>query len=72
MSKRYRVAAIPGDGIGKEVLPEGQRVLDTVARRHGFAIDWMPKAWASCDWFQVQGQIPPDNGCPGACRLAQM
>ena len=61
MSKRYRVAAIPGDGIGKEVLPEGQRVLDTVARRHGFAIDWMPKAWASCDWFQAHGQMLPDD-----------
>jgi tartrate dehydrogenase/decarboxylase/D-malate dehydrogenase len=61
MSKRYRVASIPGDGIGKEVLPEGQRVLDAVARRHGFSIDWVPKAWASCDWFQSHGQMLPDD-----------
>ena len=61
MNKRYRVASIPGDGIGKEVLPEGQRVLDAVARRHGFSIDWVAKAWASCDWFQSHGQMLPDD-----------
>jgi tartrate dehydrogenase/decarboxylase/D-malate dehydrogenase len=59
--KTYRVAAIPGDGIGKEVLPEGQRVLDTVARRHGFALDWQPKAWANCDWYVAHGQMLPDD-----------
>ena len=32
MSKTHRIAAIPGDGIGKEVMPEGLRVLDEVAR----------------------------------------
>ncbi len=59
--KTHRVAAIPGDGIGKEVLPEGQRVLDAVARRHGFAIDWQPKPWASCDWYLAHGQMLPDD-----------
>ena len=33
----YRIAVIPGDGIGKEVVPEGIRVLDAVAGRHGLA-----------------------------------
>jgi tartrate dehydrogenase/decarboxylase / D-malate dehydrogenase len=61
LSKTYRVAAIPGDGIGKEVLPQGQRVLDAVARRHGFQLDWQPKAWASCDWYASHGQMLPDD-----------
>ena len=53
--KTYRIAAIPGDGIGKEVLPEGVRTLDAVAAKFGFAIDWqwkylgqlrlVPEAW---------------------------
>ena len=38
--KRYRIAAIPGDGIGKEVLPEGVRALDAVAGKFGFGFDW--------------------------------
>ena len=32
----HRIAVIPGDGIGKEVVPEGLRVLEAVAGRHGF------------------------------------
>ena len=33
----YRVAVIPGDGIGKEVVPEGVRALEAVAKKFGFA-----------------------------------
>ena len=35
MIRTYRIAAIPGDGIGKEVMPEGVRVLDAAARKFG-------------------------------------
>ena len=35
---RYRIAVIPGDGIGREVVPEGIRVLETAGAR--FGIDW--------------------------------
>ena len=38
MMKTMRIAAIPGDGIGKEVLPEGIRVLQAAAERWGFAL----------------------------------
>ncbi len=34
----YRIAVIPGDGIGKEVVPEGLRVLEAAASRFGFAL----------------------------------
>src|SRR5207245_438312 len=37
---KHRIAAIPGDGIGKEVVPEGMRVLDAAGRRFGFEIEW--------------------------------
>ena len=38
----YRVAVIPGDGIGKEVMPEGARALEAVAKKFGFEVrqDW--------------------------------
>ena len=36
--KQYRIAVIPGDGIGKEVIPEGVRVLEAAAKKYGFAV----------------------------------
>jgi tartrate dehydrogenase/decarboxylase/D-malate dehydrogenase len=58
---RYRIAAIPGDGIGTEVMPEALRVLDVAARRFGFAPDITPIAWASCDHYAATGQMMPDD-----------
>ena len=37
-SKVLKIAAMPGDGIGKEVMPEGLRVLDAASRRFGFEL----------------------------------
>ena len=37
---RYRIAVIPGDGIGREVVPEGIRVVEAAARRHGIDLAW--------------------------------
>ena len=45
---RHRIAVIPGDGIGKEVLPEGMRVLDAAGRRFGFDFEWTHFDW-SCE-----------------------
>jgi len=59
--KTYKVAVIAGDGIGKEVVPEGQRVLEAVARRHGFALDWTHFDW-SCDRFLKSGEFMPKDG----------
>ena len=58
---RYRIAAIPGDGIGKEVMPEALRVLQAAQRRFGFALDVTPIAWASCDHHAATGQMMPDD-----------
>ena len=61
MSRQHKIAVIPGDGIGKEVMPEGLRVLQAVARRFGFALDLKPIEWASCDYHQQTGQMMPDD-----------
>ena len=50
MTPTFRIAAIPGDGIGKEVLPEGLRVLNAAAERFGFALELRQIEWASCDY----------------------
>ncbi len=59
MARAHRIAAIPGDGIGREVMPEGLRVLRAAAARFGIALDITPIAWASCDWYQQHGQMMP-------------
>jgi tartrate dehydrogenase/decarboxylase/D-malate dehydrogenase len=61
MSKHYRIAVIPGDGIGKEVMPEGLRVLDAAARRFGIAVQTTHIPWASCDHYAATGQMMPDD-----------
>ena len=48
MTKTYRIAAIPGDGIGKEVMPEGVRVLDAAAREFGLTLAFDYFDW-NCD-----------------------
>ncbi|MCY3702980.1 MAG: tartrate dehydrogenase [Rhodospirillales bacterium] len=60
-SKRYRVAVIPGDGIGQEVVPEGMRVMDAAASRHGFAFEWDSFSW-SCETYHATGRMMPEDG----------
>jgi tartrate dehydrogenase/decarboxylase/D-malate dehydrogenase len=59
--KSYRIATIPGDGIGKEVVPEGTRVLETAGRKHGFTLQWTQLPW-SCEFYQKTGQMMPADG----------
>ena len=61
MSTAFKIAVIPGDGIGKEVMPPALRVLDIAAHRFGIALDLTPIAWASCDHFAATGQMMPDD-----------
>jgi tartrate dehydrogenase/decarboxylase/D-malate dehydrogenase len=55
----HRIAAIAGDGIGKEVLPEGLRVLDAAARRFGVDLKVDEFDFASCDYFARHGSMLP-------------
>ncbi|MGF1592392.1 MAG: tartrate dehydrogenase [Kiloniellaceae bacterium] len=59
--RKYRIAVIPGDGIGKEVIPEGQRAAEAVAGRHGFAIEWQHFDW-SCQRYAETGRMMPEDG----------
>jgi len=56
----YRVAVIPGDGIGKEVMPEGVRVLDAAARKFGFTLTLDHFDW-NCDRLVKSGEWMPEN-----------
>jgi len=59
MTRTHRIAVIPGDGIGQEVMPEGLRALRAAAARFGFALDLLEIPWASCDWYQAHGEMMP-------------
>jgi len=61
MANVYDVALIPGDGIGREVLPEGVRVMEAVARKQGFSFNWTEFDW-SCERYQRLGEIMPADG----------
>ena len=57
----YRIAVIPGDGIGKEVMPEGIRVLERAAALHGFRIEQTWHDFASCDYYARHGRMMPED-----------
>jgi tartrate dehydrogenase/decarboxylase/D-malate dehydrogenase len=59
MTTLMKIAAIPGDGIGKEVMPEGLRVLEAAAGRFGFRLQVTPIEWASCEHYLQHGEMMP-------------
>lgn len=59
--RTFHVAVIPGDGIGKEVVPEGMRVLEAAAKRFGFGITWTCLDW-SCETYLKTGRMMPAEG----------
>jgi tartrate dehydrogenase/decarboxylase/D-malate dehydrogenase len=59
--RKYKVAVIAGDGIGREVVPEGMRVAEAAAGRHGFSIAWEHFDW-SCERFAKTGRMMPEDG----------
>ena len=61
MTKNVKIALIPGDGIGKEVMPEGVRVLEAAASKHGLKLEWTEFDW-SCETYLETGQMMPEDG----------
>ncbi len=59
--KKYKIAVIPGDGIGREVVPEGIRVLEAAGRRYGIDFSWLHFDW-SCETYLKTGRMMPANG----------
>jgi len=60
-AQKLKIAVIPGDGIGNEVVPEGLRVLEAVGRRFGIEYKWEHFDW-SCERFQKKGAMMPEDG----------
>ncbi|WP_380180259.1 tartrate dehydrogenase [Kalamiella sp. sgz302252] len=58
---RYKIAVIPGDGIGKEVMPEGVKVITAAAEKFGIALEWVWFDFASADYYQQHGKMLPDD-----------
>jgi tartrate dehydrogenase/decarboxylase/D-malate dehydrogenase len=58
---KYKIATIPGDGIGKEVVPEGIRVLEAAGAKFGFEFQWDHFSW-SCEEYTKTGKMMPDDG----------
>jgi tartrate dehydrogenase/decarboxylase/D-malate dehydrogenase len=54
----HSIAVIAGDGIGKEVMPEGQRVLEAAGRRFGIELELTEFPW-DCFEFETTGRIMP-------------
>jgi len=58
---KYKIAVIPGDGIGNEVVPEGVKVLEAAGRRFGIDFAWQHFPW-SCGYYQKTGRMMPEDG----------
>jgi len=60
--KTYKIACIPGDGIGKEVIPAGQTVLEALAAKLNiFKFDFTSFGWGG-DYYRQHGVMMPDKG----------
>ncbi|HKJ92990.1 MAG TPA: isocitrate/isopropylmalate family dehydrogenase, partial [Longimicrobiales bacterium] len=57
----HRIAVIPGDGIGAEVVDEGIRVLEAAGARHSIGFDWQSFPW-SCATYRKAGRMMPEDG----------
>jgi tartrate dehydrogenase/decarboxylase/D-malate dehydrogenase len=57
----YKIAVIPGDGIGKEVIPEGIKILETLSNHFDISFIWDEYDW-SCEYFTRTGKMMPDDG----------
>src|SRR5271163_2563446 len=55
----HRIAFIPGDGIGKEVIPEGLRVLEAAASKFGFELQMDSFDFACVDYYERHGRMMP-------------
>ncbi len=60
--KTYRIACIPGDGIGKEVIPAGQAFLEAISKRQGgLMFDFQSLDWGG-DYYRKHGVMMPEDG----------
>jgi tartrate dehydrogenase/decarboxylase / D-malate dehydrogenase len=61
VTNAHRIAVIAGDGIGKEVVPEGIRVLEAAAAKFDIGLEWTEFDW-SCEKYLNGGEMMPEDG----------
>ena len=61
LKNKYTVAVIAGDGIGKEVMPEGLRALEATCHKFGINLEFTEYPFSSIDYYQKHGQMLPDD-----------
>jgi len=59
--RRYRIAVIAGDGIGKEVVPEGVRALEAASAAFGFSVEQQWHDFSNCDYYARHGRMMPED-----------
>jgi len=64
----YKIALIPGDGIGKEVIPAAVRVIDNLSARHGFKMTYQEFPY-SCEYYLKNGEMMPKDGIDQLCSF---
>ena len=58
---RFNVAVIAGDGIGKEVMPEGIKILKKVSEKFDINLNFEEFDFSSYDYYEKHGQMMPNN-----------
>ena len=58
---KHKIAVIAGDGIGKEVMPEGLRVLEAAMHKFGLDLEFKTFDWANCDYYLEHGEMMPGD-----------
>ncbi|MBP6020400.1 MAG: tartrate dehydrogenase [Burkholderiaceae bacterium] len=61
MMKTHKIAVIAGDGIGKEVMPEGLRVVQAAAKKYGINLELVHFEWSSVDYYLQHGVMMPED-----------
>jgi len=61
LSTTLKIALIPGDGIGTEVIPAGVRILEAAGKKHGVDFEWQDFDW-SCERYLETGRMMPEDG----------
>ena len=70
-AQQVRVAVIPGDGIGTEVMEPTLEILETVGERHGLAFTWQHHDW-SCEHYTRTGRMMPEDGLDQLAEVDQI
>src|SRR5215813_1743362 len=58
--RRYKIAVVPGDGVGPEVIPHGKRILEVAGQQHRVHFDFLEYGWGASYYFKHGRMMPPD------------